>query len=117
MPAGKHCVFFAIADFDADQDLDFAITHWTEDFASVFLNDGTGHFPDRTDLKTGLGNYGVVAFDANGDGHVDVITANYRHRSTSLLVGRGDGPFAGAVTTTRSFRSTPTGLVRESSSR
>ena len=117
MPAGRHCVFFAVADFDADQDLDFAVTHWTEDFASVFLNDGTGHFPDRTDLKTGLGNYGIVAFDANGDGHVDLITANYRHRSTSLLAGRGDGTFARAVTTRRSFRSTPTGFMREPPSR
>ena len=117
MPAGKHCVFFAVADFDTDGDLDFAVTHWTEDFASVFLNNGKGTFPPKTDYKTGLGNYGVLAFDANGDGHVDLVTANYRHRSTSLLAGKGDGTFAKAVTVMRSFKSTASGFAVDPPSR
>jgi hypothetical protein len=117
MPGGKHCVFFAVGDFDKDSDLDFAVTHWTEDFLSVFLNDGRGHFSPRTDYKTGLGNYGVLACDANGDGRLDLVTANYRHRSTSLLAGRDDGTFAPAVTTRRSFRQTADGFVLERQSR
>ena len=68
MDGGKHCVFFAVGDFDRDSDLDFAVTHWTEDFATVFVNDGSGNFPSPATYKTGLGNYGVVTLDANGDG-------------------------------------------------
>ena len=83
----------------------------------MFLNDGKGKFPPRTDYKTGLGNYGVLAFDANGDGHVDLVTANYRHRSTSLLAGKGDGTFAKAVTVMRSFKLTTEGFSQDRSSR
>ena len=113
MEGGKHCVFFAVGDFDRDSDQDFAVTHWTEDFVSVFLNDGQGRFAPRTDYPTALGNYGVVTFDANGDGLLDLVTANYRHRSTSLLVGRGDGQFEPAATTRRSFRETAAGFILE----
>jgi len=115
MNGGKHCVFFAVGDFDRDDDLDFAVTHWTEDFVSVFLNDGRGHFPPPTDYKTASGNYGVVTFDANGDGRLDLLTANYRHHSTSLLAGRGDGTFKPAVTIRRSYRQTADGFVRNHS--
>ena len=59
----------------------------------------------------------MLAFDANGDGHVDLVTANYRHRSFTLLAGHGDGTFAKAVTTMRSFQATPSGFRLQSSTR
>jgi len=113
MEGGKHCVFFAVGDFDRDDDLDFAVTHWTEDFVSVFLNDGRGHFPPRSDYTTALGNYRVVAFDANGDNTLDLVTANYRHRSISVMIGRGNGTFKPAVTLRRSFQQIVGGFVHE----
>ena len=113
MEGGKHCVFFAVGDFDRDNDLDFAVTHWTEDFATIFLNAGSGGFPSPANYKTGLGNYGGVTFDADGDGVLDLVTANYRHRSISLLVGRGDGTFKPAVTTMRGFQQLPDGFAHE----
>ena len=113
MEGGKHCVFFAVGDFDRDDDLDFAVTHWTEDFVSVFLNNGRGRFAARTDYPTALGNYGVVTFDTNGDGLLDLVTANYRHHSISLLRGRGNGKFDQATTLRRSFREIHDGFVLE----
>jgi len=70
-----------------------AAPHRIEDFASVFLNRGDGTFADRTDHRTGLGNYGVDVADLDGDGHPDIVTANYRDRSMSILLGTGDGDF------------------------
>ena len=94
-----------MGDFDGDGDVDFVITHWTEDFTSAFLHDGNGTFGPRKDYKTGLGNYGVDVADLNNDGHLDVVTANYRERSLSLLSGNGDGTFKKAVTRRVGLRS------------
>ena len=95
---GKNGAFLAVADFDSDADIDFVITHWTEDSASVFLNDGDGTFGPRSDYRTGLRNYGVAAADLNGDRHPDIVTANYQERSISVLFGVGDGSFKSAQT-------------------
>ena len=52
--------------------------------------------------------------DINGDGHLDVVTANYRERSMSLLFGRGDGTFKPGVTTPKGLRSRGGRWVAES---
>ena len=38
------------------------------------------------------------------DGKLDMVTANYRDRSMSLLKGKGDGSFEPAVTTPKGLR-------------
>ena len=70
------------------------ITHWTEAFVSVFLNRGDGSFAKRVDLPSGLGSYGVDVADLDRDGHLDLVSANYRDQTISILRGRGDGTFA-----------------------
>ena len=71
---------------------------------TVFLNRGDGEFFPRKEYQTGLGNYGVVVLDANRDGNLDILTTNYVDKSTSLLVGKGDGTFEDAVTTFKGLR-------------
>jgi len=71
---------------------------------AVFINRGDGTFFPGTAYKTGLGNYGVTLLDADRDGKLDVVTANYRDRSISLLKGKGDGSFEPAVTTPKGLR-------------
>ena len=80
------------------------ITHWTEDFASIFLNQGNAVFNQRTDYKTGLGNYGIAVGRLNADEHLDIVTANYRARSMSVLMGKGDGTFKQAINTVNGLR-------------
>ena len=46
----------------------------------------------------------VRAADFNGDGTLDAVTANYRERSISVLMGVGDGTFQPAVTTPKGNR-------------
>ena len=91
-------VSMSFSDFDRDGDVDFVITHWTEDFASVFLNRGDGTFAPRQDHPTGLGNYGVDVADLDRDGNLDIVTANYREKSFSILFGKGQGAFKPAIT-------------------
>lgn len=106
-------MFFDTGDFDRDGDLDFVVTHWTENFMSVFLNRGDGSFLPRRDYRTGLGNYGVQVLDADGDRRLDVVTANYRERTLTLLRGTGDGTFQEARIIARGVRREGTRWVSE----
>jgi hypothetical protein len=84
----------ATADFNHDGTLDLAIGV-INSAAQVytFLGDGTGAFisstPDgQTDAQ------GVAAVDLDGDGKIDIVTADYAHESVSFAKGNGRGRFA-----------------------
>src|SRR5262249_4609616 len=47
---------------------------------------------------TGANPIAMVAGDFNGDGKLDLVTANYGNQTVSMLLGRGDGTFAPAQT-------------------
>lgn len=67
------------------------------DTVSVLLGDGEGGFAEAmvTDLGTGsLGVNSLVVVDATGNGHVDVVTANFSSANLSLLEGDGSGGLA-----------------------
>src|SRR5262249_14859176 len=53
-------------------------------FASA-VNYSVGQFP-----------YGVAKGDFNGDGHLDLVTANFNTDTVSVLLGNGDGTFQAA---------------------
>ena len=77
----------AVADFDHDLDLDIYTTNITggEECAlpagcnMLYVNDGSGHFSDGT-AEHGLGDtrwgWGVWFFDADLDGHRDLLAVN-----------------------------------------
>src|SRR5579883_3280757 len=46
----------------------------------------------------GVGANAVAVADFNGDGNLDVVTANSINNSVSVLFGRGDGTFAPPAT-------------------
>ena len=54
-------------------------------------------FGAPADFVTGSGPYDVIATDLDGDGRQDLATANWNDDAISILIGSGDGTFAGKV--------------------
>src|SRR3989442_11764090 len=50
-------------------------------------------FPGQKDNLTGAQPVAVAAIDLNGDGRVDLVTANSGSSDVSVLLGNGDGTF------------------------
>lgn len=95
-------VGIAVADAEGDGDLDVLIAAWEErtgpevDRTRLLINDGTGHFTDRT-TEAGIREAGHGAFtpafaDVDGDGLLDIaITADWGR--SALYRNRGDGTY------------------------
>ncbi len=93
---------------DGGSTLDLVSVGRGDDSAGVRLGEGSGTFGDL--MSTTLGNrfdvgdnpVDVVAVDMDGDGNLDVLTANANDGSTqgtvSLLLGNGDGTFQAQTT-------------------
>jgi len=86
------------ADFDLDGDEDLFITHLGYQTNTLYTNDGTGLFDDKT-ATSGLGppsvgrtSWGVRFFDYDNDGLLDLMTASGAVFVIEALVREGD-PF------------------------
>ena len=86
------------ADVDNDGDLDLFMTHLMRETNTLYLNDGTGLFADRT-LASGLGaesiaftSFGTAFFDVDNDGWLDLLIANGAVTKIPSLARQGD-PF------------------------
>src|SRR5690242_13026095 len=75
-PNGPSDVF--VADFNGDGKPDFVTTQSLSNAVTVFLNQGTGTFVDQGSAHylTGRGPFRLVAADFNGNGRIDIVTAN-----------------------------------------
>jgi hypothetical protein len=86
------------ADYDLDGDEDLFITHLGYQTNTLYTNDGTGLFDDKT-AASGLGppsvgrtSWGVRFFDYDNDGLLDLMTASGDVFVIEALVREGD-PF------------------------
>lgn len=59
----------------------------------VLTNNGSGAFGYNATLGVGTGPLDVAAADVNGDGHVDLISANFNENSLTVLTNNGSGGF------------------------
>ena len=85
-------------DFDGDGDLDLFMTHVVNETNTLFVNDGTGLFEDRS-VASGLGasswratGFGTAFLDYDNDGWLDLLAVNGGVTIQEELVARGD-PF------------------------
>ncbi|WP_324679525.1 FG-GAP-like repeat-containing protein [Hymenobacter sp. GOD-10R] len=91
----------ALADLDNDGDLDLLTVGSNSSekgFLSVRLNNGQGSFTAVPDVSVGDGAQNLAVGDVNGDGYLDVLTANSPSRpgTVSVRLNNGDGTFAPA---------------------
>jgi hypothetical protein len=88
-------------DFDGDGILDLAIADYRsasegergEGDVAVFLGRGDGTFEASVRYALGTAPVGLITGYFNGDGVLDLATANFRSNDVSVLLGRGDGTF------------------------
>jgi hypothetical protein len=91
----------AIGDLDGDGKPDLVVSNsGTPSTISVLLNNGDGTFKAQVTYPVDPGPRSVALADLNGDGKLDIVTANTSTGpgTVSVLLGNGNGTFAGAVT-------------------
>jgi hypothetical protein len=102
----------AVGDFNGDGHLDLAVAnygnplHGDPSSVSVLLGNGDGTFQAARSFAAGSGPRSVAVGDFNGDGKLDLVTANYAidycygctpiESDVRVLLGNGDGTFQAA---------------------
>ena len=83
--------------FNADENLDVAVSDLRNNKVHVLINNGDGTFgPDFQSVDTGSRPFMVTTADITGDGNADLITANSGGNNISVLAGDGLGGFTPA---------------------
>ena len=106
--AGDRPLINPPADIDGDGDLDLITTNTVAvnldtgidigNTISISRNDGAGNFAAPEVLTVGNGVAGVIAADLDGDGNLDIVTANEGSNTLSVLRNTGSGTFAAPTT-------------------
>ncbi len=79
-------------DFNHDGKMDFAGTSTNKD-VFVSLGKGNGTFQPPVPYPGGYQSAAITKGDLNGDGFLDLVSANPFERTVSILLGKGDGTF------------------------
>lgn len=107
--AGAGAIAVATGDFNKDGKLDVVVANNDSDDVSVLMGNGDGSLADTPENfpVNSPAPAAVAVGDFNGDGKLDIVTANEIGDQVSVLLGAGNGSFAAAVTS-------PTGQSPES---
>jgi hypothetical protein len=101
---GSGPLTLATGDFNGDGKMDVVTANiglFTSvvpgDNVSILLGNGDGTFQAAVNYPVGVAPLFVAVGDFNGDGKLDVVTANANSNNVSILLGNGDGTFQDAV--------------------
>jgi hypothetical protein len=97
--AGTNPTSVTSADFNGDGRIDFAVANQGVGlgYATIHIGSGTGIFAPAVSYGAGSMPLSLTSGDFNGDGKIDLVTANYSGGDVSILLGSGTGTFAAAV--------------------
>jgi hypothetical protein len=93
MPGTGHLNSITATDLDSDGDLDLAVVDNNGGDAWVLLGE-EGAYGPFTSYFAGAGAFMVTHGDVDGDGALELITANSQANSVSLLFNEGKGTFS-----------------------
>jgi hypothetical protein len=95
-PVGEGSRSIAIADVNKDGLLDIVTANNWNDSVSVLLGNSAGTFSEapRSPYPVGEHPIAVAIADVNKDGNLDMVTANVKSDSISVIYGTVDGPFS-----------------------
>ncbi|MCE9533838.1 MAG: VCBS repeat-containing protein, partial [Planctomycetes bacterium] len=100
-------------DFNGDGNLDLARTNYLypsyapANSVTIMLGDGSGSFQEFDSFSTTSYPQGLIVGDFNGDGRLDLATANRNTAHVTSALGLGNGSFVSPVLAPIVVRSTP----------
>ncbi|MCA9751290.1 MAG: VCBS repeat-containing protein, partial [Gemmatimonadetes bacterium] len=97
LPIGGFPLDLAVADFDNDGRPDLIVVDAVNDHIALFRRQGNAFVATSTE-NTGSVPVGVFPWDTNGDGWIDLVSANYGGGGISVIENAMDGTFLPAVT-------------------
>ncbi len=99
VPAGSEPFSIAVGDFNGDLVQDLAVANGNSGNVTVLLGNGSGGFSPASGSPFATGSFpdSVVAGDFNGDGNLDLATANFGDNTVTVLLGVGTGSFSPAT--------------------
>ncbi len=99
LTVGQRPFDMELGDVDGDGDLDLLMANAGAsppgNIVSVRFNNGAGTFSGGSDVGVGSGPCSVAVGDVDGDGDLDLLTANRGSNTVSVRLNNGSGSFSG----------------------